>query len=101
MSAGSCCPSPTPGIRMNIGYCKQFPLADDQIIASHPDRRATARRLRWHLPNEAAIIRLIGAVLLEQNDEWQLEHRYMQVEAMTDLVAPASAVDPRQIPCAA
>ena len=52
-------------------------------------------------PNEAAIIRLIGAVLLEQNDEWQLQHRYMQVEAMAELVAPTSAVDPRQIPCAA
>ena len=32
-------------------------------------------------PNEAPIVRLIGAVLLEQNDEWQLQHRYMQVEA--------------------
>jgi transposase-like protein len=31
-------------------------------------------------PNEAAIVRLIGAVLLEQNDEWQLQHRYMQVD---------------------
>ena len=30
-------------------------------------------------PNEAAIVRLIGAVLLEQNDEWQLQHRYLQV----------------------
>lgn len=36
-------------------------------------------------PNEASIIRLIGAVLLEQNDEWQLQHRYMQVEAMTEI----------------
>ena len=50
-------------------------------------------------PNEAAIIRLIGAVLLEQNDEWQLQHRYMQVEAMAGL---AGGDDPhRQISCAA
>ena len=32
-------------------------------------------------PNEPSIIRLIGAVLLEQNDEWQIQNRYMQVEA--------------------
>ena len=36
-------------------------------------------------PNEGSIMRLIGAVLLEQNDEWQLQARYMQVEAMTEL----------------
>ena len=35
-------------------------------------------------PNEGSIMRLIGAVLLEQNDEWQLQARYMQVEAMTE-----------------
>ena len=29
-------------------------------------------------PNEAVIVRLIGAVLVEANDEWQLQHRYMQ-----------------------
>jgi transposase-like protein len=52
-------------------------------------------------PNEAAIIRLIGAVLLEQNDEWQLQHRYMQVEVMAELASPASPADPQQIPCAA
>ena len=52
-------------------------------------------------PNEAAIIRLIGAVLIEQNDEWQLQHRYMQVEAMAELIAAPDAADPRQIPCAA
>jgi transposase-like protein len=39
-------------------------------------------------PGEASIVRLIGAVLLEANDEWQLPHRYMQVEAMAELMPP-------------
>ena len=34
-------------------------------------------------PNEASIRRLVGAILLEQNDEWQLQHRYMTLETMT------------------
>jgi len=41
-------------------------------------------------PNEPALVRLIGAVLLEQNDEWQLQQRYMQVEAMADMLTPAA-----------
>jgi len=49
-------------------------------------------------PNEASIIRLIGAVLLEQNDEWQLQHRYMQVEAMAELYTPLAEPNPAQIP---
>nr|WP_306418060.1 transposase [Jannaschia formosa] len=32
-------------------------------------------------PNEPSILRLIGAVLFEQNDEWQTASRYMMVEA--------------------
>ena len=39
-------------------------------------------------PNEGAITRLIGAVLLEANDEWQHQHRYMQTEAMAELIPP-------------
>jgi transposase-like protein len=39
-------------------------------------------------PNEDSIRRLIGAVLLEANDEWQLQHRYMQIEGMTELATP-------------
>ena len=62
-----------------------------------------ARSTAWRIvlpPAHRYHVRLIGAVLLEQNDEWQLQHRYMQVEAMAELVAAASAADPRQIPCA-
>jgi len=39
-------------------------------------------------PNEDSIRRLIGAVLLEANDEWQLQHRYMQIEGMAELATP-------------
>ncbi len=43
-------------------------------------------------PNEASITRLIGAVLFEQNDEWQTQHRYMQVEAFSQI--DAAQTDP-------
>ena len=37
-------------------------------------------------PNEAAIVRLIGAILLEQNDEWAVQRsRYMTLETMAPL----------------
>jgi transposase-like protein len=38
-------------------------------------------------PNEASIIRLVGAVLMEANDEWQLQHRYLSVEALAEFAA--------------
>jgi putative transposase len=49
-------------------------------------------------PGEPSITRLIGAVLLEANDEWQLQHRYMQVEAMAELLAPDPEVDTLRLP---
>jgi putative transposase len=52
-------------------------------------------------PNEGAIVRLIGAVLLEANDEWQLQHRYMQTEAMAELTPPLIDAVPPQISTAA
>ena len=48
-------------------------------------------------PNEGAIVRLIGAVLLEANDEWQLQHRYMQTEAMAELTPPTIDAVPTTI----
>ena len=42
-------------------------------------------------PNDAAIRRLIGAVLLEQNDEWAVQRaRYMPRDTMNELLADTS-----------
>lgn len=38
-------------------------------------------------PNDAAVVRLVGALMLEQNDEWAVSRRYMTLEtigAMSD-----------------
>jgi putative transposase len=50
-------------------------------------------------PNEAAITRLVGAILLEQNDEWSVQRaRYMTLETIAplrddlNLMLPAAAV---------
>jgi transposase-like protein len=49
-------------------------------------------------PNEAAITRLVGAILLEQNDEWAVQRaRYMTLETIAPmrddltLMLPATA----------
>jgi len=37
-------------------------------------------------PNDEAIVRLVGAILLEQNDEWAVQRaRYMTLETMAVL----------------
>jgi putative transposase len=50
-------------------------------------------------PNENSIVRLVGALLLEQNDEWAIQRRYMTLETL-DGVCDDAARRPRKIAAA-
>jgi putative transposase len=67
-----------------------------QIHSTNPLERLNAEIKRRTnvvgiFPNDAAITRLVGAMLLEQNDEWCLNRRYMQLEGLQSLSDTAPA----------
>jgi putative transposase len=39
-------------------------------------------------PNDAAIMRLVGALIVEQNEEWHLTRRYMSNESLAKVIKP-------------
>jgi hypothetical protein len=48
-----------------------------------------------------AAIRLVGVVLLEQNNAWRLQHRYMRIEGFAELNQPMIERDHRPLHIAA
>ncbi len=67
-----------------------------QIHSTNPLERLNAEIKRRTnvvgiFPNEAAITRLVGALLLEQNDEWQLQRRYLPLEGLQALAENQTA----------
>ena len=47
-------------------------------------------------PNDAALVRLAGALLLEQNDEWLVGRRYLPAESLAGLYTAQQAYEPEQ-----
>jgi hypothetical protein len=60
-------------------------------LSSASTRRSSAAPMSsGSSPTRTRSFRPVGAVLFEQNDEWQSEHRYMQVEAFAQIDAAES-----------
>lgn len=81
------CSQQTPPTEKAGGQNKD---SDHLIPVTNPIKRLNKEvKLRADVvgifPNEASIMRLIGAVLFEQNDEWQTSSRYMMVEAFAQI----------------
>jgi putative transposase len=67
-----------------------------QIHSTNPLERLNAEIKRRTdvvgiFPNDRAVTRLVGAMLLEQSDEWALQRRYMQLEGLQALSDTAPA----------
>jgi len=72
--------------RRSSGHCFTNPL---ERLHKEVKRRTNGVGI---IPNDAAVIRLVAAFLMEISDEWAIGRRYFSLETMRKLIHPEPPV---------